>query len=216
MSMKDDPMERTARRHFSMVREFHLADFFTLGNAACGVGAILLAMLFMASGNQGHFLAAAALAPAAFLFDVLDGRIARARHQHSALGRELDSLSDVISFGMAPAALAFAAGMQGGWDAAALVYFVCCGVSRLARYNVTAEDLAGDESGKVKYFEGTPIPTSVVLTGVLAWAAWRGALGDGLWGGVLDLGPWNLHPLVLIFVLSGSLMISKTLRIPKL
>ena len=209
-------MERTARRHFSMVREFHLADFFTLGNAACGVGAILLAMMYMASGDRAHFLAAASLAPAAFIFDVLDGRIARARHQHSALGRELDSLSDVISFGMAPAALAFAAGMQGGWDTAALIYFVCCGVSRLARYNVTAEQLAGDESGKVKYFEGTPIPTSVVLTGVLAWAAWQGALGDRLWGGVLDLGPWNLHPLALLFVLSGSLMISKTLRIPKL
>ena len=211
-------MQKTAPspRHFSMVREFHLADFFTLGNAACGVGAILLAMLYMASGDRAHFLFAAALAPAAFICDVLDGRIARARHQHSALGRELDSLSDVISFGMAPAALAFAAGLQGGWDAAALVYFVCCGVSRLARYNVTAEQLAGDESGKVKYFEGTPIPTSVVLTGVLAWAAWRGALGDDLWGGVLDLGPWNLHPLALMFVLSGSLMISKTLRIPKL
>lgn len=199
-----------------MVREFHLADFFTLGNAACGVGAILLAMLYMASGERAHFLAAAALAPAAFILDVLDGRIARARHQHSALGRELDSLSDVISFGMAPAALGFAAGLQGGWDAAALVYFVCCGVSRLARYNVTAEQLAGDESGKVKYFEGTPIPTSVLLTGVLAWAAWQGSIGDRLWGGVLDLGPWDLHPLALLFVLSGSLMISKTLRIPKL
>src|SRR3954471_12467761 len=160
--------ERSAPRHFSMAREFHLVDFFTLGNAACGVGAILLAMLFMASGERGHFYAAAALAPAAFIFDVLDGRIARARHQHSALGRELDSLSDVISFGVAPAALAFAAGMQGGWDVAALIFFVCCGVSRLARYNVTAEDLAGDESGKVKYFEGTPIPASVILTGVLA------------------------------------------------
>ncbi|HEY0824935.1 MAG TPA: CDP-alcohol phosphatidyltransferase family protein, partial [Ramlibacter sp.] len=84
-----------------MLREFHLADFFTLGNAACGVGAILLAMLYLTSGEFAHFLAAAALAPAAFVFDVLDGRIARARHQHSALGRELDSLSDVISFGVA-------------------------------------------------------------------------------------------------------------------
>jgi CDP-diacylglycerol--serine O-phosphatidyltransferase len=209
-------MERSAPRHFSMVREFHLADFFTLGNAACGVGAILLAMMFMASGDRTHFYIAAAFAPAAFIFDVLDGRIARARHQHSALGRELDSLSDVISFGMAPAALAFAAGLQGGWDAAALAYFVCCGVSRLARYNVTAESLAGDESGKVKYFEGTPIPTSVVLTGLLALAASQGALGDRIWGGVLELGPWELHPLSLLFVLSGSLMISKTLRIPKL
>ena len=208
-------MERAAPpRHFSMLRGFHLADFFTLGNGACGVGAVLLAMLFMASGHIAHFFAAAALAPAAFVCDVLDGRIARARHQHSALGRELDSLSDVISFGVAPAALGFAAGLQGGWDAAALLYFVCCGVSRLARYNVTAEELAGD-SGKVKYFEGTPIPTSVILTAVLAVAAWQDRLGDALWGGALTLGPWTLHPLVLLYVLSGSLMISKTLHIPK-
>ena len=205
---------RLARRHFSMVREFHLADFFTLGNAACGVGAVLLAMLYMASQSLSHFLAAAALAPAAFIHDVLDGRIARARHQHSPLGRELDSLSDVISFGVAPAALAFAGGMQGGWDVAALVYFVCCGVSRLARYNVTAESLSGD-SGKVRYFEGTPIPTSVLLTGLLAWAAWQNRVGEALWGGSLDIGPWTLHPLALLWVLSGSLMISKTLRIPK-
>src|SRR3954470_4918277 len=208
-------MQRDAPRHFSMVREFHLADFFTLGNAACGVGAILLSMLFMASGERQHFFAAAILAPIAFIFDVLDGRIARARHQHSALGRELDSLSDVISFGVAPAALAFAAGMQGGWDAAALIYFVCCGVSRLARFNVTAESMSG-ASGKVSYFEGTPIPTSVLLTAVLAFAAWQDRIGDSLYGGEFAVGPWTLHPLVLLFVLSGSLMISKTLHIPKL
>lgn len=204
-----------APRHFSMLREFHLADFFTLGNAACGVGAVFLAMLFMASQDVRHFLLAAALAPAAFAFDVLDGRIARARHQHSPLGRELDSLSDVISFGVAPAALAFAAGLRGGWDAAALIYFVCCGVSRLARFNVTAEAMAGG-SGKVSHFEGTPIPTSVLLTALLAFAAWQGRLGDELYGGAWRLGPWDLHPLALLFVLSGSLMISKTLRIPKL
>jgi CDP-diacylglycerol---serine O-phosphatidyltransferase len=208
-------MERAASRHFSMLREFHLADFFTLGNAACGVGAVLFAMLYMASRLEFHFFAAAALAPAAFIFDVLDGRVARARHQHSPLGRELDSLSDVISFGVAPAALAFAAGMQGGWDAAALIYFVGCGVSRLARYNVTAESMSG-ASGKVAYFEGTPIPTSVLLTGVLAFAAWQDRVGDALYGGAFAAGPWVLHPLVLLFVLSGSLMISKTLHIPKL
>jgi CDP-diacylglycerol---serine O-phosphatidyltransferase len=208
-------MDPAAPRHFSMLRDFHLADFFTLGNAACGVGAIMFAMLFTASGSLAHFFAAAALAPAAFIFDVLDGRIARARHQHSALGRELDSLSDVISFGVAPAALGFAAGLHGGWDAAALIYFVCCGVSRLARYNVTAEELSAGQE-KVAYFEGTPIPSSVLLTALLAVAAWHGRLGDSLWGGAWTLGPWQLHPLVLLFVLSGSLMISKTLRIPKL
>ena len=172
-------------------------------------------MLFMASGHQEHFLAAAALAPAAFILDVLDGRIARARHTHSALGRELDSLSDVISFGMAPAALGFAAGMQGGWDVAILAYFVCCGVSRLARYNVTAEALSEGQA-KVAYFEGTPIPTSVVLSALLALVVAQGRAGDALYGGAWTLGPWELHPFALLFALSGSLMISKTLRIPKL
>jgi CDP-diacylglycerol--serine O-phosphatidyltransferase len=197
-----------------MIRGFHLADFFTLANAACGVAGVFLAMLYVSSSSLGHFFAAAAMAPAAFIFDVLDGRIARWRQAHSALGRELDSLADVISFGVAPATLAFAAGMRGGWDAVALIYFVCCGVSRLARYNVTAEQLSGAE-GKVRYFEGTPIPTSVVLTAILAFAAWQSRLGDALYWGAWVLGPWVLHPLSLLFVLSGSLMISKTLRIPK-
>ena len=69
---------------------------------------------------------------------------------------------------------------------------------------------------KVKYFEGTPIPTSVALTGLLALAAWNGHVGEQLWGGVWQLGPCTLHPLVLLFGLSGSLMISKSLHIPKL
>ena len=208
-------MTEPTPRHFSMIRGFHVADFFTLANAACGTAAIFLAMTFIGSESTGHFLWAAAMAPAALIFDILDGRIARSRREHSPLGRELDSLSDVISFGVAPAALAYAAGMRGGFDVAALIYFVCCGVSRLARYNVTADDLAGD-SGKVKYFEGTPIPTTVLLTALLAFAAWRGRIGENLYGGSWLLGPWTLHAFALLFVLSGTLMISKTLRIPKL
>ena len=198
-----------------MIRGFHLADAFTLGNAACGIGVVFLAMAYIASQQLGHFLWAAALAPAAFVFDVFDGRIARWRQTQSALGRELDSLADVISFGVAPAALGFAAGLDGGWDCAILTYFVCCGVSRLARYNVTAESLAGG-GDKVKYFEGTPIPTSVVLVGVLALAASQGRIGSNVWGGAWAIGPWLLHPLTLLFALSGTLMISKTLHIPKL
>lgn len=206
---------RPPRRHFSMIREFHLADLFTLGNAACGVAAVFLAMRYMAAPSTELFLLAAAMAPAAFAFDVLDGHVARWRQRHSAFGRELDSLADVISFGVAPAALGFATGMQGGWDAIALIYFVCCGVSRLARFNITAESLSAGQA-KVPYFEGTPIPTSVALVGVLAFAAWQDRVGTELYLGVLQIGPWALHPLALLFVLSGSLMISKTLRIPKL
>src|SRR5687768_11572275 len=208
-------MPSTHSKHFSMIRGFHLADLFTLGNAACGVAGVFLAMQYIASQALPYFYAAAAMAPVAFVFDVFDGRIARWRQTHSALGRELDSLADVISFGVAPAALAFAAGLDGGWDCVLLIYFVGCGVSRLARYNVTAEALS-EGADKVKYFEGTPIPTSVVLVGLLALAAWQGRIGDAIWGGAWMLGPWTLHPMTLLFALSGTLMISKTLRIPKL
>ncbi|MBA3597611.1 MAG: CDP-alcohol phosphatidyltransferase family protein [Methylibium sp.] len=213
MTMRPTP--NPERRHFTMIRGFHLADFFTLANAACGMGSVFFAMMFVGGQSPLHFFTAALLAPLALLFDVFDGRIARWRHQHSPLGRELDSLADIVSFGVGPATLAFAAGLRGGWDMLALIYFVCCGVSRLARYNVTAESLSGDE-GKVSYFEGTPIPTTVLLSLLLAVAAWQGRLGDDIYGGVMLLGPWTLHPFALVFVLSGSLMISKTLRIPKL
>ena len=197
-----------------MIRDFQLADWFTLGNAFCGTGAIFAAMRFLQEGILRDLMIGMALIPLAFIFDALDGRVARWRKQASVLGRELDSLADVISFGVAPAALAYACGMQGGWDWLVLSYFVACGVSRLARYNVTAETLA-EGGDKVKYFEGTPIPTSVAIVGVLAWAAMQGRIGDTLWGGAWLIGPWTLHPLALLFALSGTLMISKTLRIPK-
>jgi CDP-diacylglycerol--serine O-phosphatidyltransferase len=206
----------TARpKHFSMIREFHLADVLTLANAGCGVAAVFCAMLYMGSGSITQYLIAAALTPAALIFDWLDGRVARWRHTHSALGRELDSLADIISFGLAPATLGFAAGLRGTWDWLALIYFVCCGVSRLARFNVTAERLS-EGGDKVAYFEGTPIPTTFMLTAVLAFAGWQGRLGEQIYWGVWSLGPWELHPLSLLFVLSGSLMISKTLRIRKI
>ena len=198
-----------------MIREFHLADVLTLANAACGLAAVLCAMLYMGSELPAHYFIAAALTPAALVFDWLDGRGARFRHTHSALGRELDSLADIISFGVAPATLGFAAGLRGAWDWLALIYFVCCGVSRLARYNVTAERLS-EGSDKVAYFEGTPIPTTILLTAVLAVAGWQDRIGERLYWGSWSLGPWELHPLSLLFVISGSLMISKTLRIPKI
>lgn len=197
-----------------MIREFHLADWFTLGNAFCGVGALFSVMTFLQTGLTTHLYYACALIPAALVFDVLDGRIARWRQKSSAMGRELDSLADVISFGVAPAVIAYGCGMQGLWDRIVLGFFVAAGVSRLARYNITAEELS-DGGDKVKYFEGTPIPTSLLLVVVLWVAAAQGAIGPALWGGELKLGGFTLHPLVLMFAISGSLMISR-IRIPKL
>jgi CDP-diacylglycerol--serine O-phosphatidyltransferase len=126
----------------------------------------------------------------------------------------LDSLADIISFGVAPALMAYGCGMQGLYDRVVLTSFVACGVSRLARYNVTAEALSQGQD-KVKYFEGTPIPTSLLLVFLMWVAAMEGSLGDALWFGSIKLAGYTLHPLVLLFALSGALMISR-IRIPKI
>src|ERR1035437_3143827 len=92
---------------FSMIREFTLADWFTLGNAVSGMGAMFSIMTYLQNGEVLHVYFACTLILAAFIFDVLDGRIARWRQKTSVLGRELDSLADVISFGVAPALITY-------------------------------------------------------------------------------------------------------------
>jgi CDP-diacylglycerol--serine O-phosphatidyltransferase len=171
-------------------------------------------LTYLETSDVKHVYFACGLVLAALIFDVLDGRIARWRQKNSVMGRELDSLADIISFGVAPAVIAYGCGMQGLYDRIVLTCFVACGVSRLARYNVTADELSGD-GGKVKYFEGTPIPTSLLLVMVLCWAASQGAVRESLWFGHVVLAGFTLHPLVLIFAVSGSLMVSR-IRIPKL
>ena len=130
------------------------------------------------------------------------------------LGADLDSLADVISFRLAPAALGFAMGLRGVLDVAILLYFVGCGISRLARFNATADALS-DESGKVKCFEGTAIPTSVLIVGLIAVLHSQGLLGPNLWLGQWSIGGVVLHPLAVIYAVSGSAMIS-TWHVPKI
>jgi CDP-diacylglycerol---serine O-phosphatidyltransferase len=208
-------MPSDSRRHFSMLREFRAADFFTLANGFAGCGAILAFMRFCADGQPNAFWMGTALMPVALVMDILDGRVARLRNEASPLGQELDSLADVVSFGVAPAAMAFACGLRGEGDALCLMYFVACGISRLARYNVTAASLAAG-TGKVRYFEGMPIPSSLLLVLLLAVLFGLGYRDSELPLSVWRLGPVSLHPLALLFVAHGSAMISKTLRIPKL
>lgn len=207
-------LPRARPRHFSMLRDFHLADVFTLANACCGTASVFATLRWVVSGDPGMLSLAFGLLPFALVFDVLDGRVARWRQEVSTLGQELDSLSDAVSFGVAPAVLAFALGMQGALDAAALVFFVACGISRLARYNATAAQLS-DERGKVRYFEGTPIPTSLALVLVLYLLHRAGRTGAALPFGRAEVLGMGLHPVVLMFFASGCAMISKTLRIPK-
>jgi CDP-diacylglycerol--serine O-phosphatidyltransferase len=198
-----------------MLRSYTPADALTIANASCGTISIFLCLDYMAFGDHRRLWIAMWLLPLALVCDVLDGYVARLTPgRQSVLGADLDSLADVISFGVGPAVLGYTLGLRGGWDMVCLTYFVVCGVSRLARFNVTASMLTDSHTLKVKYFEGTPIPTSILIVGLLALVLWNGLVQDDIWLGGYRIGPLLLHPLVLIYVASGSAMIS-TVRIPK-
>ena len=179
------------KKHLSMLRSYTLADLFTLANGSCGTISIFLCLNYIAEGRNQFFWIAFLLLFAAVGCDIMDGYWSRKSGRHSVLGADLDSLADVVSFGVAPAVLGFTLGLRGAWDIVILVYFVVCGISRLARFNVRAKALS-DKSGKVKYFEGTPIPTSIVV--LLGVALYVNAIDGALWLGVYRIGPATLHP----------------------
>jgi len=188
-----------------------LPSLFTVGSLVCGYIAILATL--KATGmdrEQGRFvfdLAAKAIGWAV-LFDGFDGRIARLTNSSSDFGREFDSLADVITFGVAPAFLAFAWGVRPveeifgnqwveylrntGW--VVTFAFLICGAARLARFNVDT----GKPSSDRKHFVGLPIPAGA---GVIA------ALVHCIKWSVPDW-PWSLLWLVIVGVL-GFLMVSK-------
>jgi CDP-diacylglycerol---serine O-phosphatidyltransferase len=209
------PSSTKPRIHFSMLRDYQLADLITLANGAAGTASVFAAMSYLTTQEPWRIYLALGLLPLALILDIADGKVARRHRQQSPFGQELDSLADIVSFGVAPAALAYAVGMRGAVDLIILLYFVVCGISRLARYNVTAGELA-DAAGKVKYFEGTPIPSSLILVAVLALCVYFDRTADHLPLGVIDFADLRWHPLSLLFFINGSTMISKTLRVPKL
>ena len=128
-------MEKSGKKHLSMLRSYTTADLFTIGNATCGTLSIFLCLNFIAEGKSSFLWIAFLLLFAALFFDIFDGYWARRSGRQSILGADLDSLSDIISFGVAPAVLGFTLGMRGGWDMLILAFFVVCGISRLARFN---------------------------------------------------------------------------------
>jgi CDP-diacylglycerol--serine O-phosphatidyltransferase len=201
-------------RPFSFVRGLALPDYMTLANGVGGAGAVLAVLAYLADPRPARLAVALGLYPLCLAMDFFDGRVARAQGRASLLGKELDSLSDAVSFAIAPAAIGFAAGLRGGWDAVALLFFVACGLGRLARYNATAGALA-DAAGKVRYFEGVPVTASFLVVAALAASAATNHLGARLPLGVERLGPFTLHPLALAYVAIGCAMVSKRLHIPK-
>ena len=142
----DEP-DGTAPKRRRLVRSiFVLPSLFTVGNIFCGYYAILATM-------NGRYAPAALSIGIAIILDMLDGRIARLTNSSTDFGLQLDSLADVISFGIAPSVLALVWGLSHAnprlaWIAA--FTFTICGAMRLARFNVQA--------GNLRHFVGLPIP----------------------------------------------------------
>jgi len=204
------------RKRLSMLRSYTPADAFTLANASCGTISIFLCLSYIADERSGQLWAAFVLPVIALACDVADGYIARLDNtRQSLLGADLDSLADIVSFGVAPAVLGYTLGLRGLWDVVCLTWFVCCGISRLARFNVTSASLTNAATGKVRYFEGTPIPTSVILVLLLAFLYGFNLIGPGFWWGRWEVVDRVFHPFSALFFISGSLMIS-TIKVPKL
>lgn len=117
---------------------------------------------------------------------------------------------------MAPASCAFALGFRTLLDTVVLSIFVLCGLSRLARFNVTVQMLPKDATGKSKYFEGTPIPTTLSIVLLMAIWANKGWILEELPWGTIGEGLFEMHPAVMVFFIHGCLMVSKSIHIPKL
>jgi len=205
--------------HFSLVRALHLADFITELNGFCGVMSIFSSLRYCTQDHPSNYTNlywALGFIPLGLFFDFMDGKVARWRKKASLMGQELDSLADLISFGMGPAAAAFALGLRTPVDHLLLTFFVLCGLTRLARFNVTVAMVPKDETGKSKYFEGTPIPMSLGMVQVMAYWVYKGwtmeQLPLGVW---LEGTPFAFHPVVGMFILHGCLMVSKTIHVPK-
>lgn len=203
-------------RHLSFVRNLHMADCITMLNGFSGFYAIISCLRFTLT-SQTHYLQRAIFFTfLGLFFDFFDGKVARLRNKSSLIGQELDSLADLISFGVAPAAIAFCSGMQTTADCLNLVFMVLCGLGRLARFNVTVARIPTDKSGKSKYFEGLPIPTSLWLVSLLSVLIKYDMVGENLPLGILwkDT-PYEWHPLASLYAIQGCLMISKSIHIKK-
>ena len=168
------PEERRARRQRAMRRSmFVLPSSITMASIFCGFSSVVMSINAAGATPERYFLWAAGLLVLAGVFDGLDGRVARATNTATEFGVQLDSLADVVSFGMAPAILAYRYGFfqlgihdshlrAAGW--AACFVFTACGALRLARFNV--------QVGAVdpRYFVGLPIPAGAAcVASVIIW-----------------------------------------------
>lgn len=200
------------------VRNLHMADYITLVNGLSGVMSIFSSMNYCLGSRSAHGYIYAAMGWIALgtFADVMDGKVARWRHKSSLVGQELDSLADLVSFGVAPAVVGFALGFRSMLDMIILTFFVMCGLTRLARFNVTVAKMKKDKTGKIAAFEGTPIPTSLIMVEIMAFWVYKDWVLEDLPFGEVSAGIFHFHPATLLFALLGCMMASKSLKIPKL
>ena len=156
---------------------FLLPNVITLASIFCGFDAIRLAS---EATNDDDFWRAALLLIFAMLFDTLDGRVARATKTASAFGLQIDSLADVVSFGVAPAILVYKWSLYqlGAIGIVASFAFAACGAIRLARFNVLSMRDKGAPTKPGKYILGLPIPgaAGILISLVVANHAVQGDL----------------------------------------
>ncbi|ODV81329.1 phosphatidylserine synthase [Suhomyces tanzawaensis NRRL Y-17324] len=203
-------------RHFSLIRNLHMADFITLLNGFSGFYSIVSCLRFTLTGKSHYVQRAHFFICLGLFFDFFDGRVARLRNKSSLMGQELDSLADLISFSVSPATIAFAIGFQSTVDVLILTFWVLCGLTRLARFNISANNIPKDKSGKSQYFEGLPVPSNLVWVGFMATLVFKDLILDDLPGGYLFQGTvFEFHAIAIGFFLQGCAEISKSLRIPK-
>ncbi|KAI0093958.1 CDP-diacylglycerol--serine O-phosphatidyltransferase [Irpex rosettiformis] len=214
---------RDTEGHFSLVRNFRLADLVTIMNGVCGSFSVFMSAKYLLTNDVDYLWSALIFPVAGLMFDFMDGKIARWRKESSMLGQELDSLADLISFGVAPGLVAFSIGLRTWLDTVALTGFICCGLARLARFNATVALVPKDATGKAHYFEGLPIPSSLGLVAIFmywtsqGWIEGKAGVPLGtvtLWGN--SGGDGDVHLVSFVIGLWAAAMVSKTLRIPKI
>ena len=167
-----------------LIKYLKRADFFTVANLSCGIVSIIMSI-------EGNFVLSATLLFIAVIFDILDGKVAGLMHQKNSFGKQIDSMSDLISFGVAPMFLFYALQTPAPWVSVLLLFFITCGMFRLARYNVS----------EAQGFEGVPITVNGVLFPVLFL--------------IYSNFPASLNIWPFIIVIQGLLMIS-TLKISRI
>ncbi|HMT00841.1 MAG TPA: CDP-diacylglycerol--serine O-phosphatidyltransferase [Candidatus Absconditabacterales bacterium] len=168
----------------------NLATFLTMANLFVGFFAILLVV------NMSEFYALIML-PIAMVLDFFDGYVARTMRQESKLGEQLDSLADMVSFGVAPALLIYAHSSQGFFVIIILLFFVGAGAYRLARFNAQKIQSYGSYGAK-KGYEGLPITINGIAIPILIFLF------------------SSFERLLLFFVLVISFLMVSKIKIPKL